>query len=91
MNWGSALAIYFIIWWTVLFAVLPFGIKNAHETGSTVQEGNDAGAPTDHGIKWKAAVTTLVSAVIFAVLYVALTTGALEKLDLPFLRDMPKL
>ncbi len=33
MSLASALAIYFIIWWLVLFLVLPFGIRNAHESG----------------------------------------------------------
>ncbi len=45
MNLASAIAIYFIIWWLVLFLVLPFGIRNAHETGETVEEGNEPGAP----------------------------------------------
>ena len=33
MAWTTAAAIYFIIWWVVLFAVLPFGVRNASEAG----------------------------------------------------------
>ena len=58
MSWTSAVAIYFIIWWLVLFMVLPFGIKNAAETGEQIGEGNDEGAPVAHGLMWKAGVTT---------------------------------
>jgi predicted secreted protein len=32
LAWTTIIAIYFIIWWTVLFAVLPFGITSQHET-----------------------------------------------------------
>ena len=46
MKIGSMIAIYFVIWWTVLFAVLPFGVRNSHEAGEQVKIGNDAGAPT---------------------------------------------
>ena len=45
MKLGSAIAIYFIIWWVCLFVVLPFGVKNAHEAGETVEQGNEHGAP----------------------------------------------
>ena len=47
MNLASAIAIYFIIWWLMLFLVLPFGIRNAHDTGDTVEEGNEPGAPVN--------------------------------------------
>ena len=33
MSIASAIAIYFIIWWLCLFVVLPFGVRNAHESG----------------------------------------------------------
>jgi predicted secreted protein len=72
MKLASAIAIYFVIWWTVLFAVLPFGVRNAHEAGETVQEGNEAGAPVAHGLVRKFVITTVISIVVFAVLYTAI-------------------
>ena len=53
MSLASALAIYFIIWWLVLFMVLPFGIRNAHESGETVEEGNEPGAPVNPRLRPK--------------------------------------
>jgi predicted secreted protein len=91
MKWTSALAIYFVIWWVVLFAVLPFGIKNSAETGEAVVDGNDAGAPIAHGLAWKAVVTTALATVVFAFVYWALTNDVLNTFDLPFIKDMPKL
>ena len=65
MSVTTAIAIYFIIWWTVLFAVLPWGVRSQVETG-TVIEGTDPGAPTIPHLWLKLAWTTLASTVIFA-------------------------
>jgi predicted secreted protein len=72
MKLASAIAIYFVIWWTVLFAVLPFGVRNADEAGEVVQQGHEAGAPVAHGLVRKALITTVISAVVFAVIYWAI-------------------
>ena len=40
MSLVTAIAIYFIIWWTVLFAVLPWGVRSQDETG-TVAKGTE--------------------------------------------------
>ncbi len=39
-----AVALFLTIWFVVLFAVLPFGIRSQHEAGDFVQ-GTDPGAP----------------------------------------------
>jgi predicted secreted protein len=88
MKWTSAVAIYFIIWWLMLFLVLPFGVKNAAEAGELVEGGNDAGAPSAHGLAWKALVTTLLATVVYAVVYWALVSNVLDQLQLPFMRSL---
>jgi len=72
MKIGTAIAIYFVTWWIVLFAILPFGVRNAHEAGETVMEGNDPAAPVDPQLGKKAIITTVVSGVVFAIIYLAL-------------------
>ena len=42
-SWVSWTAIYFIIWWTTLFAVLPFGVRNQIDEGQ-VTPGTEPGA-----------------------------------------------
>lgn len=91
MNWVSSIAIFFIIWWTVLFAVLPFGVRNADETGGVIEKGNDEGAPVVHGLRWKMAVTTAISVAVFALVYMLLGNGLATFADLPFFRDAPKI
>ena len=89
MNLASAIAIYFIIWWLVLFLVLPFGIRNAHDTGETVEAGNEPGAPVRPRLLQKALVTTLLASVVFAIFYLAQTRGFLSLESLPFYNMMP--
>jgi predicted secreted protein len=70
MAWSTAAAIYFLIWWLVLFCTLPIGVRNAAEDGVAVEAGNDPGAPTVIGMKFKLILTTIVSAIVFAILWV---------------------
>ena len=65
----TALAIFVLIWWVVLFAVLPWGIRSQHEGGEMVP-GTDPGAPTTFRLGRKLLWTTLVAAAIYAACYV---------------------
>jgi predicted secreted protein len=67
MAWTTAVAIYFLIWWITLFAVLPFGVRSQHEDGA-FDEGTDPGAPVKARIWIKLLWTTIVASVIFAAL-----------------------
>jgi len=61
----TAIAIYFVLWWVVLFAVLPWGVRSQSESGA-VEPGTDPGAPTLPRILRKLVWTTIASAVVFA-------------------------
>ncbi len=63
------LEIYYAIWWTVLFCILPFGVTTYADAGIEVTDGGDPGAPINPRLKQKAWTTTWVSAVVFAVGY----------------------
>jgi predicted secreted protein len=69
MKIAYQIAVYFIIWWTVLFAILPFGIKSQHE-GGDIAEGTDPGAPQKPQLLKKAIITTLVTSVVYAAFYI---------------------
>lgn len=70
MSLISALAIFFIIWWLVLFAVLPFGVRSQHEAGD-ITLGTDHGAPERPQLARKFVITTAIAAIIFLVVYIA--------------------
>jgi predicted secreted protein len=82
MSLVSGLAIYFILWWLCLFVVLPFGVKGQHETGA-VEGGTDPGAPAQPLLFWKVVATTLLSALIFAGVYLYFGVYELTLQDLP--------
>ena len=71
MSTPMAIAVFFTIWWVVLFAVLPIGVKSPHEAGdeADLPSGVDPGAPIAPMLGPKAGWTTLISAVLFAALY----------------------
>lgn len=83
MNGFTAIAIYLTIWWTVLFAVLPLGVTSHAEAGIDRGDGGDPGAPVDPKLKKKFITTTWVSAVVFAVLWLALRFHWLRLPSLP--------
>ena len=66
---STMFAIYFLIWWVVLFTVLPWGVRSQHEDGD-IAEGTDPGAPAVPNLRRKLLWTTLVSVVVFAACYV---------------------
>jgi len=72
MTVTTALAVFFLIWWVTLFAVLPWGIKSQHEAGERAL-GTDPGAPATVSLGRKVLWTTLIAAAIYAVLYVVYT------------------
>ena len=63
---SSAFAIYFVVWWITLFAVLPFGVHSQQESGE-VAPGTDPGAPAAHLVWRKLLWTTVTAAVVFGI------------------------
>lgn len=68
MTVAGGLAVYFVIWWVVLFVVLPFGISSQSEDGA-VTAGTEPGAPTVPGLAKKALITTVIAAAVFALVW----------------------
>ena len=83
MSWLSSFAIYFILWWVVLFAMLPFGLRTQEEDGE-VTLGTVASAPKATRHMLGAVIrTTLVSGIIFAGFYIAVVEYGFTFDDLP--------
>ena len=76
MELWTGLAIYFIIWWMVLFMVLPWGVRRI-EPGE-LGKGEDPGAPVKAHLLVKFAVTTVVAGVIFGLVYLVIVSGVIS-------------
>lgn len=69
MQFFSLFAIYFIIWWVTLFAVLPFGLRTQAEENDVVP-GTVESAPARFRAGRIVLTTTIVAAVIHGCWYV---------------------
>ena len=72
MTVYTGIAIYFTIWWTVLFSFLPIGVTSHAEAGIDKGDGGDPGAPVDPKLKKKFVTTTIVSTILWVILFLVL-------------------
>jgi predicted secreted protein len=63
MDWFTGGVLYVLIWWTVLFAVLPFGTRPVSDADS---ETGWRGVPERPLMLRKVIVTTLVTTILWA-------------------------
>lgn len=82
MSWISGAAIYFILWWLVLFAILPFSLKT-QDDDQEITLGTVSSAPRGPHMLRAVIRTTLVSLVIFAIWYVLTRVYGLGIDDIP--------
>jgi predicted secreted protein len=85
---STGFAIYFVVWWIVLFLTLPFGVRSQHEDGEG-SPGTDPGAPIASQMGRKLIWTTVISAVIFAIAVWAYNEGLLSVERLSKLMGIP--
>ncbi|MGF1454829.1 MAG: DUF1467 family protein [Alphaproteobacteria bacterium] len=88
MNWFSGLVFFVIVWWVVLFTVLPIGVRSQQEADG-VSWGTEPGAPARSRILVKFAVTTGLTALIWASVFVALDQGVLSLETFDFMPGPP--
>ena len=62
MHWFTAFVLYVMVWWTVLFAVLPFGTRPEAEADPVT---GWRGAPSRPMMGRKLLATTVISGVIW--------------------------
>lgn len=74
MNWFSGLVVYLLIWWVVLFTVLPWKSHPPRRPGM----GHAAGAPKTPNLGIKFVVTSLISGFLWVVVYVLIKKGFID-------------
>jgi predicted secreted protein len=84
MTLGFAIAIYALIWWIVLFAMLPIGVRTQEEEGK-VSPGTAESAPHLPKLLPKMLATTVIASVVFAVVYVIIVHHVITLDQIPFL------
>ena len=69
MGITGSIIVYTLIWWMIFFSVLPVGIQSNKEKFRERVEGIDPGAPNNPKIGKKFLITTLITSIIFIVIY----------------------
>jgi len=87
MHPVSAIVVFIMIWWTVIFCVLPFGVSTTHE-----EEGEDGeyiapGAPKNINIKKKFMITTVISIIIWIAVYFFIESNIIDIREIAYKMD----
>lgn len=67
MDWFTGFVVFALVWWVVLFAVLPLGTRPEPE--GEIEAGGWRGAPRSPQLGRKILITTLITIVIAAGLF----------------------
>ena len=78
MDIVSGAVVYILLWWWVLFMILPFGAKAPEQVG----RGHATSAPARPRMAIKLFITTLLSAVLFLFVYFIIASGIFSFRDL---------
>lgn len=68
---------FLIIWWTVLFAVLPLGVRGQFEDDAVVP-GSEPGAPQNAQLGRKLLITTGVTSVLWLIVFTVVSLNIID-------------
>ena len=74
MTWLGAAVIFAIVWWLILFMVLPFGAAPPDE----VEPGMATSAPAKPRMGVKLAITTVLAACVTALIVWLMDSGLIQ-------------
>lgn len=78
MGIVSGIVTYFCIWWTALFCTLSIGNKPHQEAGI----GTAGSAPEAPNLRFKFLLTSIISAVIWLVVYILIQMEVINFFDI---------
>ena len=76
MNLWTGIAVYIVIWWVVIFMVLPWGVRPVG--ADDIAKGHASSAPRQPRILTKMAVTSVVAALVWVGIYFLIESGGLS-------------
>ena len=78
MTIGSIIAIYFLMWVSAAFILLPFGVRTDEEVGNSLIPGQADSAPHRFDVRRHIIRATILGAILFALYYANWTYGWLS-------------
>lgn len=74
MSFISGIVVYILIWWVVLFAVLPWGVG----TEENPEPGRASGAPPFPRLGLKFLITTAIAFIVWLVVYALIEVDIID-------------
>jgi predicted secreted protein len=74
MDWFQTIIVFAVVWWLILFMVLPFGAAPPDE----VEPGMATSAPAKPRIGLKLAITTVLAVVVTALVVWLIDSGLVQ-------------
>ena len=87
MSITAAIVLFAVIWFMVLFVLLPIGLRTQGDEGDIVP-GTHAGSPARISMKRKSLWTTAVAAVVWAIIVGIILSGWISVRDLDWFERM---
>jgi predicted secreted protein len=87
MGIVSGLVLFAVIWFLVLFIVLPIRLETQGDRGE-ITPGTQAGAPANLSMKRKALITTGVAVIVWVVVVGIILSGVISVRDIDFFDRM---
>lgn len=81
VDWLGSIIVFVLIWWVILFMVLPWGATSYYEAGEDTEQGNAQSAPIAPRLKKKAVVTTVLAVILWS-LYIGLVETGIVTLNM---------
>jgi predicted secreted protein len=87
---GFAISIYFIIWWLLLFCILPIGVRSQSDEGKVIP-GTAESAPVKMHFLLKLLATTVLTSIVFTFVYLIVFAHVISLDSIPFLPHFDKI
>ena len=78
MGITGSIIVYVLIWWIIFFSILPVGIQSNKEKFKERIDGIDPGAPNNPKMGKKFLITTIITSLIFIVIYYLVSLNLLN-------------
>lgn len=75
-SWGTGIPIFVVIWWLVLFLVLPFGVRAP--TAEEMEPGQEPGAPVKPMLIRKMLICTAITTLLWIIFYFIADSGLIN-------------
>ena len=74
MHWASGILVFVVLWWLVIFAVLPWGVRIPDKA----EAGHADSAPVKPMLGRKVLATTAITAVLWLIVYLVVQSDWLS-------------